>query len=120
MDDVQATIRLRMMTAADDDPALTEAELDELVLMSRRADRDGYVISDATWTPTFDLNAAASTGWLWKAGKAAKDVTFSSDGQKFDLSNLIEHCERMSRHYASNRAYTVQLTGGMTVMNTEV
>lgn len=119
MDAAQAETRLRAMTAADSDPVLTEDELDQLVLLARRADTDGLSISDADWTETYDLNAAAAEGWRWKAGKAASDVTFRSDGQGFDLSDLIKHCRAMAKDYTSRRAYSVLLTSGMTVISTE-
>lgn len=96
----QALTRITIMTAAESDPVLSIDELDELVLMARRADRYGREISDADWIETYDLNAAAAEGWRWKAGKAASDVTFNTDGQGFSMSHLIAHCERMSRHYA--------------------
>ncbi len=109
----QALTRLTTMTAADKDPVLTELELDELVLMARRADSDGLIITDADWTPTYDLNAAAAEGWRWKAGKAASDVTFTTDGQSVSMSHLIEHCERMARSYARRTTFTVTVTSAL-------
>lgn len=105
--------RLTTMTAAESEPALSAIELDELVRLARRADTSGREIDDDDWTPTYDLNAAAAIGWTWKAGKAASDVTFNTDGQGFSMSHLFDHCERMAKRYASRAAYTITVTSAL-------
>src|SRR5688500_13247756 len=48
------------------------------------------------WAPTWDLNDAVARGWELKAGKAAEDFEFTTDGQTFRRQQLIDHCERMA------------------------
>lgn len=52
MTPAQAKTRLGRMCASDTDPGLSSAELDELVVLARRADVDGLAPSDAGWEPT--------------------------------------------------------------------
>ena len=52
-----------------------------------------------TWTPTFDLNAAAAAGWALKAGKAAGRFSFTTDGQTFQRGQVISACHKMERMY---------------------
>ena len=101
MDAESARYRLYIMTAADSHPVLSGPEVDMLVLMARRADADGRVITDADWEPTYDLNAAAAEGWRWKAAKAAGRYTISTDGQTLNRSDMKKHCDEMARMYAS-------------------
>jgi len=115
MSENEARTRLQTMTASSKEPTLTEAELGLLVASAKRADRDGLPPSDAAWTPTWDLNAAAAEGWRWKAAKAAADFDFSEDGQSFKRSQMVAACERMADLYGRRVIGTLPIPGALTV-----
>lgn len=92
---------LERLTDASSDPALAEADLDDLVGVAARADEDGNYRGDDDWTPTWDVNAAAAEGWLRKAGKAAKNFNFAEDGQRFDRAQIYQHCMSQHQLYAN-------------------
>lgn len=52
-----------------------------------------------TWSPTYDLNAAAAEGWRLKAGRVAGRFDFTTDGQTFQRGQLLAHCRDMERTY---------------------
>lgn len=47
----------------------------------------------------WDLRAAAQEGWLLKAARAAHEFDFSSEQQKFVLSQRHQHCLAMAARY---------------------
>lgn len=89
------------MVLADEDPALTEGDITDLVAGAARPDADGYVNGDSAWTPTWDLNAAAAEGWARKAAKAVNRFSFAEDGQRFDRAQIFQHCEAQRLVYAN-------------------
>lgn len=99
--------RIGRMVNADSYPELDDSDLDELLRLAQRPDTDGVIPSDSTWVPTYNLNAAAATGWEWKAAKASGDFRFSEDGQSFSREQVFEHCMRMARLYSSGAGGSV-------------
>lgn len=168
MDAVEAQAQIEAMTAWDSVPALTVAEVSELVTLAQRPDVSGtpaninawqasqrYVLgqlvvpttanghrykvtddglSDSTepdwptgegvtvtdgtviwtevgsdtWVPTWDLNYAAAEGWRRKAAKVAGSYDFSSGGDAFSRSQMVEACLSMAKMYAGRGAFTVR------------
>lgn len=96
------TIARRLLERAvqwDQAPTLTEAEVDDLMLMAG-SDDDG----DTVYTGA-GLNAAASAGWTWKAGKVAADFTVAlEDGVKFNREQVHAHCLEMAANYLLGEA----------------
>ena len=115
MREAEARLRLQTMTAHDQDPTLTSAEIDLLLADAKRADSVGRAPTDVSWAPTYDLNAAAAEGWRWKAGKAAHRFDASTDGQSMHRSQIAAACERMARHYAGKVITTISIPGSLTV-----
>lgn len=91
--------RLARLVAADMAPTLDDEDLDEILTKARRPDTACRVPSDAAWTPTWDLNAAAVEGWEIKAGRAAGDYDFAASGQRFNRSQVSEQCLKMADLY---------------------
>ncbi len=60
-----------------------------------------WVDNGTTWSPTWDLNAAAAEGWTRKAGKAAGRFDFMTGDQRFMRSQVVAACERRARTYRS-------------------
>lgn len=91
--------KLKKMTAWDTEPALTDAELDELLIPCCLVDKNGLAPTDPAWEPTYDLNAAASAGWLIKAGRASSLVEVDPPGSGLFTSRVFENCRTMARIY---------------------
>jgi hypothetical protein len=90
--------KLKKLTAWDTDPALTEAELNELLADASLEDKEGRAPLHLEWTPTYDLNAAAATGWLIKAGRASS--TTETEPESFYVtSKIFDNCCRMAKLY---------------------
>jgi hypothetical protein len=91
--------RLKKMTASDVEPTLSDAEIDELLIPSCLVDKFGLAPSDPEWTPTYDLNLAASNGWLTKAARAAALVEVDPPGSGIFSSKVFDNCRAMARIY---------------------
>lgn len=83
------------MTAWDTAPTLTLTELDELLAAAALADKAGLAPPDPLWTPTYDLNAAAASGWLIKAGRAS-NTTETDPNSFYVTSKIFDNCCRMA------------------------
>jgi hypothetical protein len=99
--------KLKKLTAWDTEPALADAELDELLVQSSAADADGYAPGDAEWAPTYDINAAAAAGWLIKAGRASALTEVDSTG--VITSKVFDNCRTMARLYRAKCRWSVRL-----------
>lgn len=93
--------QLRQLTAWDADPALTEDELEELLAATALVDAAGLPPLHEEWTPTYDINAAASQAWLIKAARSAATVDEPTAG--IVTSRVFENCRAMARVYAGKR-----------------
>lgn len=87
---------------------LTEDELTELLAAAALVDANGLAPLNEEWTPTYDLNAAASQGWLIKAARAASLVDEPTAGVV--TSKIFDNCRAMARIYAGKRKIAVTLT----------
>jgi hypothetical protein len=97
--------KLKQLTAWDQTPALTEDELEELLAAAALEDAAGLAPLHEEWTPTYDLNAAASQAWLIKAARAAATVDEPTAGEV--TSRIFENCRSMARIYAGKRKVSV-------------
>jgi hypothetical protein len=61
-------------------------------------------VANASWIPTYDLNAAAADIWEEKAAGVATGVNFSADGGNYQMSNQYEQFMKMARHFRARRA----------------
>jgi hypothetical protein len=101
--------RVKAMVAATEDPTLTDDEVEALLPLARRADIYGFPPSDNSWTPTYDLSAAAAEGWRRKAGKVAGLYRFSVDNQSFDRQQIHDMCLAMAAQYKRGAACSVSV-----------
>lgn len=99
--------KLKQLTAWDAAPALTEAELTEILAAAALNDASGLGPASSAWKPTYDLNAAASAAWLVKAARAAADVEQDPPGSGLFTSRVFENCRAMARIYAAKRRVTI-------------
>ena len=95
------------MTAWDVAPALTDDELDEILVPCCVIDKDGLPPSDPDWTPTYDINSAAASAWLIKAARAAATVEVDPPGSGLFTSKVFENCRAMARIYGAKCRITV-------------
>lgn len=100
MTEAEALARLTLLVQASQEPLLTAAELNELLVMSRRTDTEGRAVTDAAWEPTWDLDAGAAEGWRLKAGKVAGRFSVSVDGDGLQRAQVFSHCLSMADRYA--------------------
>jgi len=113
MNAAEAQARLKRMTDADNEPALTADDIADCLAISKLVDANGLAPSEASWTPTWDLNRGAAEGWRRKAGKLATRFDFEADGQRFDRSQAIEHCERMAESYRRKIVTALPVPGAL-------
>ncbi len=95
--------KLKKLTAWDTEPTLSGAELDELLAGTSLEDKEGRASADATWTPTYDVNAAAATGWLIKAGRASSTTETEPDSF-YVTSKVFDNCCKMAALYRAKGA----------------
>jgi hypothetical protein len=95
------------MTAWDAEPTLNEDELEDILATAAMEDASGLAPLNEEWTPTYDLNAAASAAWLVKAARAAATVDEPLAGVV--TSRIFENCRAMARIYAAKRNLTAPI-----------
>ncbi len=99
--------KLKRMTAWDMDPALSEADLGELLAAVALEDAAGLAPLNEEWTPTYDLNAAASAAWLIKAARVSMTVEVDPPGSGIVTSKVFDNCRAMARVYAAKRKVSI-------------
>lgn len=108
-----ARSRLANMVAADLEPTLSDAQLDDLLTLSSIPDINGVAATDTGWVETYDLNYAAAEGWRWKAAKAAASYAFTLDGDSPERSFLMIRCEHMADRYSKLIVTSVPVDTGL-------
>jgi hypothetical protein len=101
--------QLKLITAWDDKPELTEDDLNAALATAAMADANGHAPTDVAWTPTYDLNSAASAAWLVKAARAAAEVAVDGTDPVIVTSKVFDNCRAMARIYAAKRTATVSM-----------
>lgn len=102
--------KLKRMTAWDMDPPLSEDDLAELLAAAALEDVAGLAPLHEEWTPTYDLNAAASAAWLIKAARVSMTVEVDPPGSGIVTSQVFDNCRAMARVYAAKRRMSVSLS----------
>jgi len=100
--------KLKLLTAWDAEPPLTEEELGDTLAAFALEDMNGLAPINEEWTPTYDLNAAAAQAWLIKSGRAAATVDEPTAGVV--TSKVFDNCRVMARLYAGKRGMTISVT----------
>ncbi len=100
--------------AATSDPVLPTWRLAELLTMAAVTDDDGYAPDEDDWTPTYGtqgLYRAAAEAWTIKAGMCADRFDFTTDGQTFRRSQVMDHCEALAARYRRKAGGSVTTPG---------
>jgi hypothetical protein len=100
MNEVEARARLALLVDATSEPVLDVPDLDDLLRRSSVRDVSNRYPEDEGWTPTYNLNHAASLGWKIKSGRLTNAYLFMSGGKMLSRNQMFEHCLTMSRRYA--------------------
>ncbi len=95
------------MIAADSEPKLESGDIELLLASYAKVDKNGKSPSAAEWIPTYNINAAATEAWRWKAAKASELISVDLDGERMSSNQVFEHCERMARMYSRKLAGSV-------------
>ncbi len=96
MDSAELEHWIRAFAAADNEPALTDADIQLCIRGARRQDVDGNLVTSESWSETYDKEWAISRAWELKAGKAAGLYTFMQGGNQLMRSDMIRHCREQS------------------------
>ncbi len=99
--------KLKLLTAWDVDPALTEDELGDTLAAFALEDANGLAPVNEEWMPTYDLNAAAAQAWLIKSARAAATVDEPTAGVV--TSKVFDNCRLMAKMYAGKRGISVSV-----------
>lgn len=100
MTEAEAKTKLELLVLPSEEPALSAAQVNDLVVAARRPDLEDRVHGESGWEETWDLDAAASEGWARKAAVAANRFNFAEDGQRFDRAQIYSHCIAQAERYA--------------------
>jgi hypothetical protein len=99
--------RLKIFTAWDKEPALSQAEITELLAMFQKTDTNGVNPGGTGYVATYNLRAAAAEGWRWKLGKAAELQSTDLDGDRMSANQIFDHCQVMIKVYSRRTASPV-------------
>ena len=99
--------KLKKLTAATDEPVLTDADIDELLAASSVADGDDNSPESEDWSPSYDIAAAAAEGWMIKAARVANTTETDPDSLNV-TSRIFENCIRMAGIYSRKRSAAVK------------
>jgi hypothetical protein len=96
MDATAATARINLYCPTADDPALTEDEIALLLAMAAVVDEEDLEPAEEGYTPTYSVLGclrAAREGWVAKRGKIVGRFDFTTDGQTFRRSQVLDHVD---------------------------
>ena len=102
------TEKLKLLAAWDTEPVLTETEIGDLLVEAAIADGDGLAPEDESWTPTYNINKAAASAWLIKAGRASALTEIDPPESGIVTAKVFENCVRMARVFQARSAVSVR------------
>jgi len=102
---------LRLRLQPDHDPKLQPDDVDQLLDMARGVDAEGRGPLEDEWDGAYGIRglyAALAEGWSIKAGLAADRFDFMTDGQRFQRSQVIDHCEAQADRWRRKLAASLR------------
>lgn len=100
---MSALDELKLITAWDTEPPLTEAELNSVLAKAALPDAVGILPLATGWNATYDVNSAAVEAWLIKAARASATVEADPPGSGVFTSKVFDNCRKMARIFAGKR-----------------
>ena len=113
MDQQAAFARFQAYCPPDEDPTLDHEQVVALIEEAVTVDADGNPPSSADWTETYSVLGvwrAIAEGWQAKAAAAVGRFDFATDGQSFQRSQVVDHCEAMADRYMAKANVSVSTT----------
>ena len=101
--------KLKLMSAWDTEPLVSEDDLEAVLETRAIADSSGALPASEEWIPTYDHGAAAADVWLIKAARAASLTEVDPPESGIVTSKVFDNCMRMARYYRSKRTATVRI-----------
>jgi hypothetical protein len=95
---------LRRMIAEPTTATYSDSLLSEYIGKYALTDSEGYEPDDTSWTPTYDLNRAASVIWYEKAMLYVGDYAFTADGSTFHREQAYQQAMKAASRFASMAA----------------
>lgn len=103
----EQVLQLRRMVAEPTDDTYSDTSLAAYIEAYPRIDEDGFEPDDLlSWTPTYDLAAAAGAIWVEKGAALAGEYDFSADGGSFKRSQAYEMAMKQARYWNARRTPT--------------
>lgn len=99
MTEAEARARIELFLSPEVEPVIYAAELDVLLDIARRVDRNGVRPSDDGWTETYDVNYAVAQGWLVKSTRLAPRYLFMDAGKMYSRNQFYEHCLELHKKF---------------------
>ena len=113
MNEDAALNRLGDLCPIDEEPTLSEAQLERCLALGAVEDADGLLPGEDDYTPTYSdrgVYLAAREAWILKKARAASRFDFTTDGQSFRRSQVADHCDEMIRRMNAKLALTTTVT----------
>jgi hypothetical protein len=105
--------QLKLITAWDTAPELTEDELNDLLGTASVSDAAGHGPGHLDWTPTYDINTAAAAAWLITAARAAATTEVEGTEPAVVTSKVFDNCRAMARIYAARRTSMISVSNAV-------
>lgn len=96
MNKAEAAILVKAYASTDNEPVLSEGEIDIILSQAKRIDVAGKFKNDIDYVENYDANYGIRMAWEMKAGKAAGLYTFLAGGNQMIRSDMIRHCQQMA------------------------
>ena len=101
--------KLKLLTAWETEPVLSEIEVEDILNASSIADEEGNEPENDNWTPTYDINKAAADGWLIKAARASAMTEIDPPESGIVTSQIFDNCRKMVAIYAAKCRMAVRI-----------
>lgn len=110
MDLATATALVKAYAAVDNEPVLTDGEVQIIMTQAKRPDSANISVGVSGYVDNYDANYAIQQAWEMKAGKAAAKYTFLAGGNQFIRSDMIRHCTEMADRWRRGQFTSAPLT----------
>ena len=90
-----------------DSPTFTDAQIQEFLDLEKVKDSSGYLPTETSWTPTYDVLRAAGRGWMWLAG------TIGNKPLSYRVGDVSV---TMDKEYCVKRAHDLMGAGSATLL----
>jgi hypothetical protein len=101
--------KLKLLSAWETEPVLTETEVEAILDSAAIADAEGNSPTNDNWQPTYDINRAAAEAWLIKAARASALTEIDPPESGIVTSKVFDNCISMAKIYSAKPRTTLAL-----------